>query len=286
MKQFTLQQQLAGEIRQWAYTLWTPESIKGHVVCVHGLTRNSRDFDFLASDLTQAGYQVACPDIIGRGQSDWLENKQNYQLPTYVQQCQGLLNHLGWPHVDWIGTSMGGIIGMALAALPTSPITRLVLNDVGPHLPASALSRIYDYLSLKKRPIPTYDVLKRHIQTVYAEFGSLTDEQWDHLIKHSAVQDEQGHYILQFDPEIRQAFGQTGFTEDIGMWPLWEAIRCPVLVLRGTRSDLLTQETAEKMRCSKPNVTVIGIPNVGHAPALMDTGQRQLICDWLLHTPV
>ncbi len=251
-------------------------------VCVHGLTRHGRDFDDLAQTLSDT-WRVVCPDVVGRGESDWLADAEGYAYPQYAADMNTLIARLDVPTVDWIGTSMGGLIGMTFAAGAGAPVRRMVLNDIGPFLPRAALDRIAAYVGTDFR-FPDFDAALDHVKKGYAPFGPLTKAQWRTLARNSVVKDN-GGYRLHYDPKIavnvRKA---TGF--DIVLWNLWEQVRCPVLVLRGGTSDLLLAETANEMvRRGKlgrgPATEVIEIPETGHAPALMDAAQIAIIRDWL-----
>jgi pimeloyl-ACP methyl ester carboxylesterase len=261
-----------------AYTSWGDTGIDRVAICVHGLTRNGRDFDALAQALAP-NYRVACPDIAGRGGSDWLLHPEDYGYPLYMNDMAALIARLDVDAVDWIGTSMGGLIGMMLAAQPNSPIRRLVINDVGPFIPKGALERIGGYVGSRThfRDIEEAD---SYLRTVHATFGPLSDAQWRHLATHSVRRDEGGGFTLHYDPRIGDAFA--GPIEDIDLWNIWDAIDCPVLVLRGGESDLLLPETAQRMVTSGPDAELIEIPGVGHAPALMDPDQIGAIKDWLV----
>jgi pimeloyl-ACP methyl ester carboxylesterase len=261
-----------------AYTEWGSETAAHSCICVHGLTRNSRDFDALADALSPE-YRVICPDVAGRGYSDWLINPHDYGFPLYLSDMAALLARIGDEKINWIGTSMGGIIGMLLAAQPNSPIQRLIINDVGPFIPKESLSRIGDYLGLDMK-FPTIDALEQHLRFVHAPFGKLSDSEWHHLAEHSAKKCKDGQFAMHYDSAISVAFKQTD-PVDVDLWPLWESIKCPVLILRGEQSDLLTKETAEEMLCRGPDAELIEIPGVGHAPPLMDKDQISLIQKWL-----
>jgi len=249
------------------------------VICVHGLTRNGRDFDVLARALADKTF-VICPDVVGRGRSAWLDDPSGYAVPTYAGHMLQLLQHLGVDEVDWIGTSMGGLIGMGIAALEENPIRRLVLNDVGPFIPKSALERIGTYLGLELS-FSTLDELEGHLRQIHAPFGPLSDEQWAHLAEHSARQRDDGKFVLSYDPNIAEPFKTTEPVDDLDLWSLWDAIRCPTLALRGAESDLLLAETAGAMTERGPKADLATIDGVGHAPALMDLEQIAIIESWL-----
>lgn len=261
-----------------AYVAWGDGEAASNVVCVHGLTRNGRDFDALASTLAER-CRVVCPDVVGRGKSDWLRDPVQYQTPQYVSDMAALIARMDVGWVDWVGTSMGGLIGMALAAQPGSPIRRLVLNDVGPFIPRAALARIAEYCG-KAPPFENTQALEVYLRDVHGQFGSLTDDQWRHLAHHGGQVVEEG-MALAYDPAIAVPFNSVQPLVDIDLWALWDTIRCPVLVLRGEHSDLLPAETADEMATRGPKATVVEIPGCGHAPALMDAAQIAIVDDWL-----
>ena len=250
------------------------------IICVHGLTRNGRDFDALARALADKAF-VVCPDVVGRGQSDWLDDPKDYAVPTYAGHMLQLIKHLGVSEVDWIGTSMGGLIGMGVAAMEDNPIRRLVLNDVGPFIPKSAIERIGTYLGLEL-VFDNRAALEAHLRQIHAPFGPLSDEQWAHLAEHSTKQRADGKVVLGYDPKIAEPFKTADPVEDLDLWPLFENIRCPTLVLRGGDSDLLLEETARQMTETGPMADLVTIDGVGHAPALMAPDQVETIEGWLL----
>lgn len=248
------------------------------VVCVHGLTRNSRDFDGLAAALAAGGRRVLAPDMPGRGDSAWLADPAQYHTGTYVEAVQALLRARNLNAVDWVGASMGGLIGMALAALPASPVRRLVLNDVGAFIPKAALEAIASYVGLDPR-FASLDEAERYVRQTYAGFGRLTEPQWRRLTRQSVRRRRDG-YRLRYDPAIRAPFASAA-AEDISLWPLYEAIRCPVLLLRGADSKLLPAAVAREMTARGPRATLVAFEGVGHAPALMDPRQISAVVDFL-----
>jgi pimeloyl-ACP methyl ester carboxylesterase len=248
-------------------------------MCVHGLTGSARDFDFLAQALAEREYHVVCPDVVGRGASDRLTDPDGYGLRQYVEDVACLLEQLGTCEIDWIGTSMGGLIGMSLASAPDTPVRRLVINDIGPLVPKAALQRLDAYLGGD----PTFEskaAAERWLREVRAPFGALSDEQWRRMTEHNVREDGGGTYRLHYDPAIaipfRRAAGQ-----DLEVWSMWDRITCPVLVLRAERSDLLSAETAAEMAARGPRATVVELPGCGHAPTLLDVEQIEPILRWL-----
>ena len=265
-----------------AYTEWGGANNPQVLLCVHGLSRVGRDFDDLARALC-GEYRVVCPDVVGRGNSGRLADPRHYQIPQYVSDMVTLLARLNAAELHWVGTSMGGLIGMGLAALPASPVKRLVLNDVGPVLKADALKRIGEYLG--KAPVfPDFAAAERYIRAVSASFGLTTDAQWKFLTEISLRPASDGGFAMHYDPAIALPFrdANTG-SVDIDLWPVYEAIRCPVLVTRGESSDLLSRETLEGMRERGPRAVTVEIPGVGHAPMFMEPGQIDVVKRFLLN---
>lgn len=252
------------------------------IICVHGLGRNARDFDQLAKDLAAAGRRVICPDVVGRGDSGWLADPADYGYPQYLSDMNNLIARLDCRQVDWIGTSMGGLIGMMLAALPGTPLRRLVINDVGGFIPKAALRRILDYFGKDPR-FDDADAAERYHREVYASFGPLTDPQWRHLTD-TSLRPDGGGWRLHYDPRIAEPMrGQP--IEDVDLWPVWEAITCPVLLLRGADSDLLLRETAEEMTRRGPSAALVEFPDCGHAPPLLTPDQIDPVRHWLASEP-
>lgn len=282
------------------YTDWGDTASERVVICVHGLSRNCRDFDFLAAALA-ADFRVICPDVAGRGLSDWLVNKDDYAYPQYLADMNALIARVseqpavsGWlgklgellqrryraRRIYWVGTSMGGMLGMLLAAMPGSPIRKLVVNDVGPLIPKASLQRIAAYLGKDPR-FKTYEELEACIRLISAPFGPLTDAQWRHLTIYSAKQHENGDWGMSYDPDIAAPF-RKGPLYDVDLWKYWDAIRCPTLMLRGAASDLLLKETAAEMQTRGPRPRMIEFAGVGHAPMLMADDQIQAVREFLL----
>ena len=263
-----------------AYVEWGDVFNPNVLICVHGLTRNSRDFDFLAEAMADR-YRVVCPDVVGRGRSAWLDNKNDYGFPLYAADMQALIAHLGVSKVDWVGTSMGGLIGMLLAAAPSSPIRKLVLNDVGPVITVESLKRIGSYTGTA--PVfPNYAAAEAYIRLVSAPFGPLTDAQWRHLTIHSLRERPDGQYEMGYDPGIGDAFRNNPIVANVDLWALYDMIKCPTMLVRGAESDLLTRETAQQMTERGPKAQKFEITGVGHAPVLMDEAQIRIVRNFLL----
>jgi pimeloyl-ACP methyl ester carboxylesterase len=249
------------------------------VLCVHGLTRNAHDFDMLAKALS-ADRRVISLDVAGRGRSGWLVDAARYSPPVYAAQVAAFLAALGLEQVDLVGTSMGGIIGMALASLDPSPIKKLVLNDVGGRVPKEALAFIGTYLSGPPKVFADIGDLERHLRFIHQGFGPLSDAEWAHLAKHSA-RAQPGGVVQHYDPAIAVNF-QTGIAGDIDLWPLYDAVGCPTLLLRGGESPLLPADVADEMTRRGPKAELVTFAGIGHAPALMAEDQIAAVRRFLL----
>jgi len=265
-------------LHRMAYHEWGDPANPRVLMCVHGLTRTGRDFDMLAQSLC-GEYRVVCPDVAGRGRSDWLPDPSNYVVPKYVADMVTLIARLNVEKVDWFGTSMGGLIGMGLAGLPNSPVRKLLLNDVGPRITASAVERIGSYLGLPVR-FKTFEEGLAYLQTISASFGRHTPEQWRELngaiLK--PVQGAQGlEWGLHYDPALavpfRAATPEQLVAGEATLWHMFEAITAPVLVVRGAQSDLLLRDTVAEMVARGKHVSSVEIPDVGHAPTFVDPAQ-------------
>jgi pimeloyl-ACP methyl ester carboxylesterase len=296
-----------------AYTDWGDPDARHLVVCAHGLTRNSRDFDELAAYLAVRGCRVVCIDVVGRGDSDWLEHKEDYGFTQYVSDAAALLARITAPRasflsrlqgaggahtIDWVGTSMGGLIGMLLAAKRASPIRRLVLNDVGPFISWGSLYRLKGYVA-GGGSFRSIGEVEAYLREACAPFGALSDEQWRHLAEHSCEKIEAPgsnsgvtRFRLRYDPAIGGSMRVgapdpefplgPNFLAGIDLWSTWSEIRCPTLVLRGAESDVLSRDTLLQMQARRPGVEVLELPGIGHAPALMSYDQIAAVREFLL----
>lgn len=263
-------------VHRFALHLWGRGADRPPLVCVHGLTRTGRDFDDLAENLS-TDRLVACPDIVGRGLSDRLRDPACYSIPQYVQDMVGALSRFGDGPVDWVGTSMGGMIGMALAATPGNPIRRLVLNDVGPFISADALA---DIVSIIGDPVyADLSALRSAMADAFAGWGELPSGGFDHLAEFSGRRRPDGTWGRSYDPAIAEPMRGVELAA-VDLWPLWQAITCPVLVLRGADSPVLDRDTAERM-AQRADVDLVEWPGCGHAPSLMQADQIQAVREWL-----
>jgi pimeloyl-ACP methyl ester carboxylesterase len=261
---------------------WGREAAPRTLICAHGLTRTGRDFDFLAAAL-EGEYRIYAPDMPGRGQSQWLADPAQYGYPTYVADMLCLMDKLGLKQVDWVGTSMGGLIGIFIAASQPQRLRRMVINDIGPQIPKEALARLALYVGERKTFKDAAEAMV-YARVIYAPWGIREEAHLQHLVAHSLRQTPQG-LAFHYDPAIGAAFknpdGSPKTFEDMMLWEVWEKVLCPVLLLRGGQSDLLPAEVAAKMWQQHPDMDYEEYPGVGHAPALMDTRQIQRIADFL-----
>jgi len=266
-------------LHRMAYVEWGDPHNPEVVVCVHGLTRNGRDFDTLARALADR-YRVICPDVVGRGRSDWLKESAGYGFPQYVADMVTLIARLDVEHLHWVGTSMGGLIGMFLGSLEYSPIRRMVLNDVGPVITAESLRRIGEYVGRAPR-FPSVEEAESYLRMVNAPFGPLSDAQWRHLTVHSVQQDNDGLWRMRYDPGIGDPFRSAMVFQDVDLWPIYQRIRCPVMITRGAESDLLARDTAEAMTRQGPGGELVEFAGVGHAPMFMADEQIAAVSRFL-----
>ncbi len=265
---------LACQGRELHYTEWGAQH-KEVVVAWHGLARTGRDMDDIAAHLANR-YRVICPDALGRGLSQWSPlPDQEYQLSFYAAQAGALLDQLGITQCHWLGTSMGGAIGLhAAAGTLAGRIQRLVMNDIGPELAAPAVARIRSYAG-SPAAFATVGELERYFRTIYQPYGALSDAQWRRLTETSVRRLPDGRVTPHYDPAmVRQFEAHPG---DYDQWPAWDALQIPVLVLRGAHSDLLLPEVAEAMRNRGPRAVVVTLPDCGHAPALNTPAQFALV---------
>ena len=263
-----------------AYREWGRVDNPRVLVCVHGLGRCARDFDNLARAMSER-YRVVCPDMAGRGDSDWLADPMLYDIPQYVADMVTLIARLDVEQVHWVGTSMGGLIGMALAAQKGTPVAKLVLNEAGPVIARASLERIATYFG-KAPPLPSLQAAEQLVRTVSAPFGPHTDEEWRFLTEGVVRKNADGSYRFHYDPRIAEPFRRRITDKDLESWPTWDAVRCPTLVIRGARSDLLSRETAEQMTQRGPKAKLIELPGIGHAPTLMHADQIAIVREFLL----
>ena len=279
---------LAG-LHQMAYKEWGDPDNPNVLVCVHGVTRVADDFDNMARALA-GDYRVVCPDVVGRGRSGRLRNPQLYRIPQYVSDMITLLARVlangERQTVDWFGTSMGGLIGLGVASLPDSPVSKLVLNDIGPVLDPTALQRIGDYIGQDVR-FPTFEAGAQFVRDVSQTFGPHTDDEWRKLAADVLRQDRDGQWVRHYDMGLalpfRSATPESAQADEAMLWAAYDAIRCPTLLVRGAESDLLSRATAEDMTRRGPRARLVEVPGVGHAPTFLHEDQIGIARQFLLN---
>jgi hypothetical protein len=288
-------------LHRMAYWEWGDPHNDRVLLCVHGLTRTGRDFDALARRLS-AQYRVVCPDVVGRGESDWLVDPQYYAIAQYVCDMLTLIARLNPRRLDWVGTSMGGLIGMGLSAglamaatlrhgkhraldeQGSIPLGRMVLNDIGPIINDSGLQRIAEYVG-KQEEFDSFDQAVEYVKTVSAGFGEHDTEGWRDLTRHVFIQNG-GRWVKHYDLRIAQPMVQQDAAVLKGaeavLWMGYQSLQQPVLVLRGATSDLLTEQGLLEMQQRNPRARAVTFPNVGHAPALRTADQIETVAGFLL----
>jgi pimeloyl-ACP methyl ester carboxylesterase len=272
-------------LHRMAYKEWGDPANTNVLVCVHGVTRVADDFDALARAMSDR-YRVVCPDVVGRGRSDRLRDPALYVIPQYVADMVTLIARVtaGDEGVAWFGTSMGGLIGIALASLPGSPVRRMVLNDIGPVLDPVALARIGDYIGQAIR-FATFAEGAAYVRMVSTPFGPHSDAQWDKLARDVLVQQPDGQWALHYDLGLAQPFKAMTpakvAQDEARLWAAYDAIRCPTLLVRGEHSDLLSRATAEEMTRRGPKPALREIAGVGHAPTFLQPEQIAIAREFL-----
>lgn len=270
-------------LHRMAYWEWGDAANPRVVVCVHGLARQGRDFDTLARELSR-DFRVVCPDVVGRGRSDWLKDPMGYQIPTYLADLTTLIARLDVEELAWVGTSMGGLIGMVMAGLPGSAVKRMVLNDVGPAVEPAAIARIGGYVGQMSH-WDTVEQAAADLWQISSSFGPHTPEQWLALTRPQLKAAPQGGWQLHYDPGLAKPV-QAATPESLAfgealLWQSYDAITCPTLLLRGADSDLLSRATAEAMTQRGPRAELVELAGVGHAPTLVAEDQVRLVADFL-----
>jgi pimeloyl-ACP methyl ester carboxylesterase len=257
---------------------WGRRSARRVLVCAHGYSGNAHDFDFLARELAR-DTRVICPDVAGRGASDRLPSPFAYHFTQFLADFRALLAHIDADQVDWVGTSMGGLLGLLLAAEPKSPIRSLVMNDVGAFLPTDALMRIARNLRAPAR-FATLAEVEAHLRHTHRDWGEIDDVQWAHLVRHGARRVE-GGWQLHYDPQIAQVFGPLPLVSGLHFWSAWHRARCPVLLVRGERSEVFPRWVAATMLDVKPQAELVEVAGAGHAPALMSRDEIAMVAEFV-----
>ena len=273
-----------GGLHTMAYQEWGDPHNPNVLLCLHGVTRVSDDFDQMARALCDT-YRVVCPDIVGRGRSGRLRDPQYYVVPQYVSDIVTLLARLNADTVDLVGTSMGGLIGLGLASLPDNPIRKLVLNDVGPNLNPEALIRIADYIGADMR-FPTFDAAAAYIKAISLPFGEHTDVEWHKMAADVLRQNADGEWVRHYDLELAVPFKTATIDSykiaEMMLWAAYDAIKCPTLLIRGANSDLLSPESAQLMTQRGPKPELVELAGVGHAPTFLHADQIAIVSRFLL----
>ena len=262
-----------------AYREWGDPANPRALVCVHGLTRNSLDFTHIANALANE-YRVVAPDVVGRGESDFHPEPMAYNTLTYAADMVTLVARLNVSAVDWLGTSMGGLIGMLLASQTNTPIRRLILNDVGPILSHDALQRIVNYVGASHE-FADIEAARRYARVIFAPFALQSESDWELLMQHTFKPTVSGGLRFNYDPDIRKPLAQALLGPEVNLWPVYDRIKCPTLLVRGATSDLLSVETAAEMTRRGPQAMLKTVAGVGHAPMFMTNDQIALVRDFL-----
>lgn len=278
------------EFHTLVYNDWGPEDALP-VVCVHGLTGNGHDFDFLAEDLIKQGYRLIAVDLPGRGRSDFLSDPLDYTHRQYCHDLMGLLAHIGCTapgSVDWLGVSLGGLLGIRLAGMEQSPIRRLILNDVGPTVPRAALEFIYQVISQTYVFSTIAEMEQRMRDTRGRSWGPVTDEQWKHMAEHNVRALDDGSLTYGYDPDIARVFESEPIGE-IDLWEYWDRIACPVMLIQGGQSLILPNHIVHDMQSRGPGkdgrMDLVVFEDCGHVPSLWAPNQIEAISKWLATAP-
>jgi pimeloyl-ACP methyl ester carboxylesterase len=264
------------------YNDWGPKD-GNPIICVHGLTGNGHDFDFLAEDLIKQGHRMICVDMPGRGRSDFHEDPLLYNYDQYMDDLHSLLVNLGLEDpnsVDWLGVSLGGLLGIRMAGMENSPIKRLIINDVGPVVPVAALDYIHTVISKKYYFDTIADMEKKLRETRGLTWGPMKDEHWHHMAEHNARGLPDGRITYSYDPQIAVVFENSPIG-DVDLWKHWGDIQCPVMLIQGADSLLLTDEIIADMRKSGPDFDLCVFEGCGHVPSLWADNQIEAIRSWL-----
>lgn len=275
----THKQYLYSNLFNLAY--FTIGTAKSTVLCIHGITRNSKDFNLLAMEL-EKNHTVICVDVFGRGDSEWLLNKQHYNYKLYYNSIIKLIQFLNIKKISLIGTSMGGIIAMYIAAYSGIVIEKVILNDIGPHIPLTSLQKLATYI--KKFPkFENKAEAMNYLRVLLSPLRLKNDEQLLHMVENSLTLKKDKKYYLNYDPMIGEKFYEDikNMNSDMDLWHVWEKISQPVLILRGGQSKVLTSITANQMTNTKDNVQLIEYPEIGHPPSLIEQNHISDISKWL-----
>ena len=252
-----------------SYAAWgNQEESSKTLICVHGLNRNGRDWDFIGNHFAKKGYYVIAPDIVGRGNSDYLKDPMCYDIPFYIADIFNLIKTLGLTNIHWIGTSMGGLIAMGIAAMEQNPIQKMVLNDIGAEIEHAGLARISGYSS-NQPDFDTYTLAKDYLINISRDFGDLPESIWEYYALNSLQKNSAGKYEIKRDVNLSKPFAAvTPSDKNMELWPFWEKIKIPTLVIRGEHSDILSVSTIQRMQQMNPKTEAVQVDKAGHAPYL------------------
>lgn len=264
------------------YTAWGyQENAQKTLICIHGLNRNSRDWDYVGQYFASKGYYVVAPDIVGRGNSDYLKNYVGYDVPFYVMDILHLIQTLQLTNIELLGTSMGGLIGMAIASSSPQPLQKLIMNDIGAEVESAGLTRIGGYTG-KQNEYQSYAEAKQYLLDLCTDFGVLPDSVWEEFARHSLQRNANGKYELKRDVNLSKTFANSvPAGENLDLWSYWQTVSIPTLVIRGVESDILSCTTVEKMKAVNPETQSVEIANVGHAPFLYSHEHCQMLEQFL-----
>ncbi|MEM7122723.1 MAG: alpha/beta hydrolase [Pseudomonadota bacterium] len=269
---------------QLGYLEWGDSGAARTALCIHGISRNAHDFNWLGRELAKAGWRVIAIDMVGRGASQWLDDPAGYAVPSYIQHIAHVATTLELGEVDWIGTSMGGMIGMVAASVGAISMRRLVLNDIGPFIASDVIAGIIE----RTGEAPVFkdeDAIKGFLMERFTPFGPVTDQQWSYFAHHSGRRDEHGDLRLACDPDVVVPLVSQA-TGDADLWEVYDAIKVPTLVVRGGESEVLDQATAEAMMTRGPRATLVTFHGITHPLWLTDDEQMHLVRDWLEGHPL
>lgn len=251
------------------YSSWGSQELSNKtIICVHGLNRNSRDWDYIGDYFSKKDYYVVAPDIVGRGNSDYLNDPMGYDIPFYVADIFHLIHTLGLKNVDFLGTSMGGLIAMAMASMSHNTIRKMILNDIGAEIEKNGLARIAGY-NTKQPVFDTYTSAKDYLISISGDFGELPNDVWENYALNSLQKNSLGKYELKRDVNLVKQLTITAPSDkNMDLWAYWDKVTIPTLVIRGELSDILSVKTLQRMQEINPETQVVEIANAGHAPFL------------------
>ncbi|THB72215.1 MAG: alpha/beta hydrolase [Gammaproteobacteria bacterium] len=267
--------QIGGEDVEVAYRSWGEQSNPNKLYCLHGVTRNCRDFDYLGASLSD-DYHVLCLDTIGRGQSSYFVDITNYIMPNVIAAVMNVIRATSSDTINLLGTSMGGLVAMGIAAGGSIPVAKLILNDVGPFVPVDLNRAISKHENLKPKHFANWDLAFAYHKKNYQSFGPMNDLQWEMFTRNGMRELDDGSFVYDYDPNIQKPIDS--FSEsDFDVWHIYDQIKCPALVIRGQTSRALLPEVAQEMKQRGPMADLIEIPVTGHAPHLMNDEQVSII---------